>query len=87
MPDVNIRWKTTDALEGIILSELGSGETVTMDELMLRLPGLTWGEIFIALDALSRRGGITMRRRGFEYEVRGATPRLEPERDSHPSVQ
>jgi hypothetical protein len=62
-----------DALEAIILAELGRGDAVTMDQLMLRLPGLTWGEMFFALDALSRRGEIMMRRRGFEYEV--CTPR------------
>lgn len=67
----------TDALESIILSELGSGETITMDQLMLRLPGLSWGEMFFALDALSRRGGIVMRRRGYEYEVRGTGSRME----------
>jgi hypothetical protein len=63
-----------DMLEGIILGELGKGDAITMDQLMLRLPGLTWGEMFFTLDALSRRGEIVMRRRGFEYDV--CTPRV-----------
>ena len=38
MSNLNPRGRT-DALEAIILSELGGGETVTMDQLMLRLQG------------------------------------------------
>jgi hypothetical protein len=75
MPEHNPRGNTKmDNLEEIIRAELGTGDVVTMDQLMLRLPGLTWGEMFFALDALSRRGEILMRRRGFEYEV--CTPRV-----------
>lgn len=57
------------APEAMVLAELESGNAVTVDQLMVRLPQLTFGELFLALDALSRRGEVFMRRRGFEYEV------------------
>jgi hypothetical protein len=46
-----------------------SASTMTMDELMIRLSQFTWPEVFCALDMMSRRGTILMRRRGFEYEL------------------
>jgi len=55
--------------EATVLAELGSTETVTMDQLMVRLPQLSWTELFCAVDALSRRGEIRIRRRGFDYEL------------------
>jgi hypothetical protein len=41
-----------------------------MDQLVSRLPELRWNEVFHAIDLLSRQGKITLRRRGFEYEIR-----------------
>jgi hypothetical protein len=55
--------------ETMVLSELVSVTTMTIDQLMVRLPQFTWPELFCALDAMSRRGDILMRRRGFEYEL------------------
>jgi hypothetical protein len=55
--------------ESMVLTELGSGNVVTVDELMIRLPHLTFGELFLAIDSLSRRGEVLLRRRGFEYEI------------------
>jgi hypothetical protein len=62
------------APEAMVLAELGSGDAVTVDQLMVRVPQLTFGELFLALDALSRRGEVLMRRCGFEYEV--SAPKL-----------
>jgi hypothetical protein len=56
-------------LETLVLAELDSGNIMTVDELMIRLPQLTFGELFLTIDTLSRRGQLFLRRRGFEYEV------------------
>jgi hypothetical protein len=55
--------------EAIVLAELGCADTVTMDELLVRLPQLSWTELFCAVDALSRRGEIRIHRRGTDYEL------------------
>ncbi len=63
--------------EILILSLLNSVETLTMEQAVERLPELSWDDVFRAVDALSRRGTIILRRRGFGYEV-ARRPRLEP---------
>lgn len=55
--------------ETMVLTALLSGSTMTIDQLMVHLPQFTWPEVFCALDGMSRRGEILMRRRGFEYEL------------------
>lgn len=45
-------------------------EPLTMDEILARLPDLKWSEVFLTVDALSRRGDILIRRKGFDYELR-----------------
>jgi hypothetical protein len=66
--------------QSMVLAALGSGDAVTVDQLMMRLPELTFSELFFALDALSRRGEVFMRRRGFEYEI--SVPKTVPSRES-----
>lgn len=57
--------------ETLILDVLQSTrEPLTMDEILARLPELKWGEVFLTVDALSRRGDILLRRKGFDYELR-----------------
>lgn len=55
--------------EGAIVKLLRSGETLTLEQVHTRLPQLSWNRLFHAIDALSRRGGIILRRRGFGYEL------------------
>lgn len=57
--------------EVLILSLLSSVETLSMERVVECLPELSWSEVFRAVDTLNRRGAITLRRRGFEYELRG----------------
>ena len=46
-------------------------QLVTMDQLVGKVPEMRWSELFQAVDALSRRGLISLQRRGFEYKVCG----------------
>lgn len=56
--------------EDLILLAVGSSkEALSMEEILARVPELSWGQAFFAIDAMSRRGGIILRRRGFSYEV------------------
>lgn len=42
---------------------------IPLEELVARLPELTWNQVFSMVDELSRRRLISLRRRGFEYEL------------------
>jgi hypothetical protein len=55
--------------ESLVLQLLAGRAVLTIDELVLCLPSLSWNAVFHAVDALSRRGVITLRRKGFQYEV------------------
>jgi DNA-binding IclR family transcriptional regulator len=43
---------------------------VRLEELLRSLPELTWNQVFSLVDELSRRGLISLRRQGFDYELR-----------------
>ena len=53
----------------LVLEILRNGKVLTLEEVITRIPQLQWGEIFHAVDALSCRGDIVLRRHGFEYEL------------------
>jgi hypothetical protein len=56
--------------EDLVLHLIESSSTpLTLDEVTTRLPQLSWNQVFLAIDSLSRREGIILRRRGYEYEV------------------
>ncbi|OQW30539.1 MAG: hypothetical protein A4E19_09525 [Nitrospira sp. SG-bin1] len=44
-----------------------------MEELCDELPELSWSQVFLAIDVLSRRGDIHLRREAFIYTARTAT--------------
>jgi predicted Zn-ribbon and HTH transcriptional regulator len=55
--------------EDLVLHLLESSSTpLTLAEVTERLE-LSWNQVFLAVDSLSRRGGIILKRRGYEYEV------------------
>jgi hypothetical protein len=56
--------------EAQILKALDNGEEQTWDQVSSKLPDLEWNELFAIFDVLTRRGKITMRRRGVEYVVK-----------------
>ena len=63
--------------ESLVLDVLHSADSLTMEQLIEKLPQSSWNELFHAVDALSRRGAIILRRRGFEYELRSRPGHLE----------
>lgn len=55
--------------EELVLSVLKSSGALTIEQATAKLPELSWNEVFHAVDALSRRGDIVLRKRGYEYEM------------------
>ena len=45
---------------------------LTFEEIIDKIPELSWNQVFLAVDALSRRGEIILSRRGFEYQAMAA---------------
>jgi hypothetical protein len=45
-----------------------SGE-LCLDELVAKLPELSWNQVFITVDALSRNGSIRLTRQGLTYHL------------------
>jgi hypothetical protein len=43
---------------------------IRLDELVTYLPEFTWNQVFSVVDELSRRELISLRRHGFDYELR-----------------
>ena len=63
------RPSTIPSHESLLLAVLDEGDFFTIEQLVERLPELTWNQLFQTLDELSRRNAIVLRRNGFEYEV------------------
>lgn len=55
--------------EELVLSLLRASGTLTFEQATAKLPELSWNELFRAVDTLSRRGDIALRKRGYEYEM------------------
>jgi len=68
MPTPNSSCETT--AETLVRQALRASSSLTMDELVTRLPELRWNEVFDVVDRLSRQGAIVLRRLGFEYDLR-----------------
>jgi hypothetical protein len=60
--------------EALILGALRDGDPILLEQIIERIPELSWNELFQAVDALSRRGDLTLRRRGFAYYL--SLPRM-----------
>lgn len=56
----------TDARILAIVHERGR---ILLEQLLSCLPGSTWNQVFLSVDALSRQGAISLRRWGCDYEV------------------
>jgi hypothetical protein len=61
----------TEAKILAIVHERGS---IVMEKLLSCLPESTWNQVFTSVDELSRRGAISLRRRGFDYELWAPSP-------------
>ena len=55
--------------ECTIISLLAASDRLTIDEILARAPDLSWSQVFLAIDILSRKGEVTLHRKGFEYSV------------------
>ncbi len=56
--------------DSLILEVLRStARPLTCEEINVQIPELTWNQIFLSVDALSRRGEIILNRRGVEYQA------------------
>jgi len=58
--------------ESTIINLLDKSDRLTIDEILAGAPYLSWSEIFLAIDVLSRKGEVTLHRKGFEYSVETA---------------
>ena len=56
-----------------LLSIVHDHQHIALEELVNRLPELTWNQVFSMVDELSRRQLISLRRRGFDYELRACS--------------
>jgi hypothetical protein len=55
--------------EALVMQHLQTAHPVILDQIVEDMPELSWNQIFQTVDALSRRGVISLRRRGFHYEL------------------
>lgn len=55
--------------EAKILAIVHKRESILLEAILSCLPESTWNQVFTSVDALSRRGAICLRRRGFDYEL------------------
>jgi hypothetical protein len=61
--------KETQANEAMVLELLRRQRSIKLEAAIALLPYITWNQVFQCVDALSRRGEIILRRRGFDYEI------------------
>jgi hypothetical protein len=59
-----------ESKETRVLKVLKNGLEQTWEQVSSKLPDLDWNELFIIFDVLSRKGKITMRRRGLDYVLK-----------------
>jgi hypothetical protein len=62
--------------EALILDVLRDGDTILLEHITERIPELSWNELFQAVDTLSRRGDLILRRNGFAYYL--SLPHMSP---------
>jgi len=60
---------TMEENEALVMQHLQTAHPVILDQIIEDVPELSWNQIFETVDALSRRGVISLRRRGYEYEI------------------
>lgn len=60
---------TTDADE-VVLNMVQRYEVLMMEDLIIGRPDFSWAQLFLAIDRLSRKNLITLRRIGPSYQIR-----------------
>jgi len=61
----------------LLLQLLEDRQEHSIEELSETASGISWAQLFSAMDSLSRCGSIELRRQGFTYWLRKAQPRVE----------
>ncbi|HMU55596.1 MAG TPA: hypothetical protein PKA61_11340 [Nitrospira sp.] len=56
--------------EDLVLDRLQDDRRFTIEEILVQVPELSWVQLFMAMDILSRRGDVELRRRGFTYTLK-----------------
>ena len=56
--------------EQAILSMLQRYEVLMMEDLISGRPDISWAQLFLAIDRLSRKNMIALRRVGLSYQIR-----------------
>ena len=60
--------------ESPIVDLLRSSGKLTVEEIVARIPDLSWSQLFLAVGLLSRTGHVILRREGFSYTLETANP-------------
>lgn len=55
--------------ESAIMDLLRASGKLTVEEIVEQMPDLSWSQLFLAVDVLSRTGKISLWREGFTYTV------------------
>ena len=57
-------------IEEAILDKLRESGPCCLDDVVTYIPNLTWGEVFIAVDRMSRDGRLSLRQLGYStYQI------------------
>ncbi len=60
--------------ESAIMDLLHAAGKLTVEEIVALVPSLSWSQLFLAMDVLSRTGDVILRREGFTYTMEMAKP-------------
>lgn len=60
--------------ESEIMDLLRASGRLTVEEIAERIPDLSWSQLFLAMDVLSRTGEVILWREGFTYTLEAAKP-------------
>lgn len=60
---------TGPTAESRVLGLFEPGETLTVEQVIERLPEIRWSQVFRAIKVLHERGELLVRARGFRYEM------------------
>lgn len=76
--------------EEFIIDVLQRTGPCCLDDLVSYLPNLSWGEVFVAIDRMSRDGRLALRKRGYStYQITLRSPIASPrspsrQEEAHP---
>jgi hypothetical protein len=60
--------------ESAIMDLLRASGKLTVEEIVARIPALSWSQLFLVMDGLSRTGDVILRREGFTYTLEAMQP-------------